>query len=113
MYRRLMNYLDMNNILNSHQYRFRKKHSTFMAILELTNTIFESFENNEYTTGIFIDLKKAFDTVDHSILLSKLNFCGVRGTPLNWMRSHRRTGTFGLGGAVIFLPEKITQCSNV
>ena len=88
MYRPLMNYLNMNNILNSHQYGFRKKHLTFMAILELTNKIFESFENNEYTTGIFTDLKKAFDTVDHSILLSKLNFCGVRGTPLTWMRSY-------------------------
>ena len=82
MYRRVMNYLNMNNILNSHQYGFRKKHSTFMTILELINKIFQSFENNEYTIGIFIDLKKAFDTADHSILLSKLNFYGIRGTPL-------------------------------
>ena len=82
MYRRVMNYLNMNNILNSHQYRFRKKHSTFMTILELINKIFQSFENNAYTIGIFIDLKKAFDTADHSILLSKLNFYGIRGTPL-------------------------------
>ena len=81
----------MNNILNSHQYGFRKKHSTFMAILELANKIFESFENNEYTIGIFIDLKKAFDTVDHSTLLSKLNFYGVHGTPLNWMHDYRHS----------------------
>ena len=75
-------------ILNDHQYGFRKKHWTFMAILELTNKIFDSFEKNEFTIGIFIDLKKAFDTVNHSILLDKLNFYGIRGTPFNWMHSY-------------------------
>ena len=59
-----------------------------MAILELTNKIFESFENNEFTIGIFIDHKKAFDTVNHSILLDKLSFYGIRGTSLNWMHSY-------------------------
>ena len=75
-------------ILNDHQYGFRKKHCTFMAVLELTNKIFDSFEKNEFTIGIFIDLKKAFDTVNHSILLDKLNFYGIRGTPFNWMHSY-------------------------
>ena len=73
MYRRLMDYPTKHSIRNNHQYRFTKKHSTFMAILELTNKIFDSFEKNEFTIGIFIDLKKAFDTVNHSILLDKLN----------------------------------------
>ena len=49
-----------------------------MAILELTNKIFDSFEKNKFTIGIFIDLKKAFDTFNHSILLDKLNFYGIR-----------------------------------
>ena len=88
MYRRLMDYLTKHSILNNHQYGFRKKHSTFMAILELTNKIFDSFEKNEFTIGIFIDLKKAFDTVNHSILLDKLNFYGIRGTPFNWTHSY-------------------------
>ena len=88
MHRRLMDYLTKHSILNNHQYGFRKKHSTFMAILELTNKIFDSFEKNELTIGIFIDLKKAFDTVNHSILLDKLNFYGIRGTPFNWMHSY-------------------------
>ena len=85
---RLMDYLTKHSILNNHQYGFRKKHSTFMAILALANKIFDSFEKNELTIGIFIDLKKAFDTVNHSILLDKLNFYGIRGTPFNWMHSY-------------------------
>ena len=88
MHRRLMDYLTKHSILNNHQYGFRKKHSTFMAILELTNKIFDSFEKNEFTIGIFIDLKKAFDTFNHSILLDKLNFYGIRGTSFNWMHSY-------------------------
>ena len=81
MYSLLMDYLTKHSILNHHQYGFRKKHSTFMAILELTNKIFDSFEKNKFTISIFIDLKKAFDTFNHSILLDKLHFYGIRGKP--------------------------------
>ena len=56
-----------------------------MAILELVNNIYEGFEN---TIGVFIDLKKAFDTVNHEILLDKLNFYGIRGIPLAWLASY-------------------------
>lgn len=59
-----------------------------MAILELTNKISQAFERNEYTIGIFIDLKKAIGTVDHAnLLLGKLEFYSIRGTPLNRMKS--------------------------
>ena len=59
-----------------------------MAALELVNNIFQGFENNEYTVGIFVDLKKAFDTVNHNILIDKLNFYGIRGIPLAWLSSY-------------------------
>ena len=59
-----------------------------MAILEFVNNIYESFESNEYTIGIFLDLKKAFDTVNHQILIDKSDFYGIRGIPLAWLTSY-------------------------
>ena len=59
-----------------------------MAILELVNNIYEGFENNQYTVGVFVDLKKPFDTVNHEILLDKLNFYSITGIPLTWLTSY-------------------------
>ena len=59
-----------------------------MAILEFVNNIYESFESNEYTIGIFLDLKKAFDTVNHQILIDKSDFYSIRGIPLAWLTSY-------------------------
>ena len=87
-YLKLSGFLTKFNILNHYQYGFRPHHSTAMAILELVNNIYEGFENNQYTVGVFIDLKKAFDTVNHEILLDKLNFYGIRGIPLTSLTSY-------------------------
>jgi len=59
-----------------------------MAILELKNQIFEAFERNILTVGVFIDLKKAFHMVKHSILLDKLNFYGIQGIFLSWFKDY-------------------------
>ena len=88
VYHRISDFLVRFNILNDHQYGYRQKHCTWMAVLGLVDQIFQAFENNEFTTGIFIDLKKAFDTVDHQILLGKLEFYGIRGIPLTWIKSY-------------------------
>lgn len=58
-----------------------------MAILKFVNNIYEGFESNEYTIGIFLELKKAFDTVNHQILINKLSFYGSHGIPLAWLNS--------------------------
>ncbi len=90
IYNRLLTYLDKMHILSSNQYGFRKNYSTYMALIELIDTLSSShsIDNNEYTIGIFVDLSKAFDTVDHKILISKLNHYGIRGTPLMWFADY-------------------------
>ena len=88
MFSRLYSFLLDKNILYEKQFGFRKEHSTEHAILQLTNQILQSFENNQFTIGVFIDLSKAFDTVDHKILLKKLSFYGVRNVNLKWFQSY-------------------------
>lgn len=88
MYNRLLNYLDINNILVKNQYGFRKQHSTFMALLKLVDEISEHMDVKNHSVGIFIDLSKAFDTIDHNLLLIKLHRYGIRGTALDWLKSY-------------------------
>ena len=84
MYNRLYKYLWEEKLLYSKQFGFQKGHSTDHAVVHLFDQIYESFENDNYTLGVFIDLSKAFDTVDHSILLKKLEMYGVNTTNLTW-----------------------------
>ena len=88
MYNRLYSFLVENDILYDKQFGFQKEHSTEHAILQLTNQILQSFSQDKFTIGFFIDLSKAFDTVDHNILLKKLSFYGIRNNNLNWFRSY-------------------------
>lgn len=88
MYKRLRYFIDSNGILFSGQYGFRDKHSTQRAVLDIVNAIQENIDHNVFSSGIFLDFKKAFDTVNHSVLLHKLHYYGVRGTAHNWFTSY-------------------------
>ena len=85
---RLEKFIDLHHILSDSQFGFRKNHSTNLALLELMEQITDSFENKKTTIGTFIDLSKAFDTIDHKLLFKKLEFYGIRGTPLEWLKSY-------------------------
>ena len=76
MYDRLFKYLSGNSIPYEKQFGFQTSHSTEHAILLLVNQLYQSFDESKCTLGIFINLTKAFDTVDHKILTKKLSYIG-------------------------------------
>ena len=88
VFKRLYGFLDNNSFFHDSQYGFRPKHSTIDAITEFTQNIYRSLESNRYSIGIFLDLSKAFDTINIDILIQKLDLSGVRGKALDWFRSY-------------------------
>ena len=85
---RLINYLEKNNLLTEHQHGFRAQHSTETAIIHFVNNVYKCLEEKLYVGGVFIDLSKAFDTLNHQILLHKLEHIGIRGLPLKLFKSY-------------------------
>ena len=83
MFNRVYKFLDEQKCFYNLQFGFRKKQSTNHALIEITENIRKALDNSKYVCGIFIDLQKAFDTVNHLILISKLNHYGIRGSGNN------------------------------
>ena len=79
VHKRLIDYSDKYNILNENQFGCRKKFSTNLVLLDLYEQLLQNKENGLRTVFVFPDLKKAFDSVNHSILIKKMNHSGIRG----------------------------------
>jgi len=88
MFKRLYCFLSKNKIIYDLQFGFRENHSTTHALIYLTEKVRKALDEKYYSCGVFVDLQKAFDTVDHDILLYKLNHYGIRGIENNWFKSY-------------------------
>ena len=84
----ITSHLEQHQILCSSQFGFRKRHSTYMPVALIVEEITKAIEQNEKVLGLYLDLKKAFDTVNITILLNKLRCLGIRGTLLNIIQSY-------------------------
>ena len=87
-YKQLHDFLSNNDILFNNQFGFHKNLPTSLALMQINERIRKSIDNKKFGCGIYIYLSKAFDTVNHEILLKKLDHYGVRGSSLNWFRSY-------------------------
>ena len=88
MYKRFLAFLDRHKILSDTRFGFSKDQSTSYALIKLYGKVSCAIDNREITVGVFIDLSKGFDTVDHNLLLEKVDQYGIRGLALNWFRSY-------------------------
>ena len=88
LYNQIYNYLTTFGLLNSSQVDFRKSHSTATALLECTNEWYVNLDRKLFNLVVFIDLKKAFDTVDHQILFKKLQHYGIKGQGHSILKSY-------------------------
>ena len=88
IYNQLLEFLNSNSIISPQQYGFRPKRSTELALTFFTKYVLDAFDDEEFVLSVFLDLSKAFDTVNHEILLKKLYHYGIRGTAYDWFKSY-------------------------
>ena len=91
MHKKLYKFIEMHSLLHPLQFDFREKHSTLHTLVTLTESVMDSIDNGSYGCRIFIDLQTVFDTVNHQILLQKLEHYGIRGIGLCWFSSYLST----------------------
>jgi len=102
MYRRLLEFIKSNHILNSNQFGFQQNASTSDAILEFLSDVYSKLNMKHSVVSVFLDFSKAFDTVKHDVLIRKLDYMGVRGLALDWFQSYlcNRKQYVDIGGHV-------------
>ena len=107
---RLTSFLDFNNLISNSQYGFRKNHSTLHPLVHFLNYVSKALDKKEHCIAIFCDLRKAFDTCNHQILLKKLFNLGVRGLELKWFEDYlsNRMQTVTVNGA-----QSLLQMLNI
>ena len=88
LHSRLIDFLNKMEVFFEFQFGYRDGHSTILVLTDIIDNIKQNIDKNEFTIGIFIDLTKAFDTVDHKILVEKLRHYGIRGNALSLLTSY-------------------------
>ena len=85
---RLLNFLNKYNIIYEFQFGFRNNHSTSLALIDVVDCIYQSLDDSNFIEGMYFDLEKVFDTVDHNILMGKLSNYGIRGKMFDWFKNY-------------------------
>ena len=88
MYKRVYRFLNTTNQFYEKQYGFRSKHSCENAVSDLVGELVKNIKDKKYTISLFLDLSKAFDTLEHAVIFDKMEKYGIRGNALNWFKSY-------------------------
>ena len=88
VHKRLLEHLELYDLLDNKQGGFRPNHSTIDTIVRFTENLYKNLNSGQATVAVYIDLRKAFDTVNHDILIKKLALLGIRGSNLDWFENY-------------------------